>query len=74
MISRETLSPASCAASFVAQRWLSLKYAGTLMTASSTGSPRNRSASCFICLSTNAESSSGRKTCCPRGISRSVPI
>ena len=27
-------------ASFVAWRWLSLKYAGTVMTASVTGSPR----------------------------------
>jgi hypothetical protein len=35
-----TSSPAILPASFVAWRWVSLKYAGTVMTASETVSPR----------------------------------
>ncbi len=34
-------------ASFVASRWALLKYAGTVITASVTDSPRNASASAF---------------------------
>jgi hypothetical protein len=47
------------AASLVALRWLSLKYAGTVITASRTGSPRNASASRLIFCRSNADSSSG---------------
>ncbi len=42
---RSTLSPAICPASLVACRWASLKYAGTVTTASATVSPRYDSAS-----------------------------
>jgi hypothetical protein len=41
---RLTSSPAMRPASFVAWRWLSLKYAGTVTTASVTFSPRYSSA------------------------------
>ena len=37
---RSTLRPAILPASFVASRWALLKYAGTVMTASVTASPR----------------------------------
>jgi hypothetical protein len=37
---RLTVSPAISPASLVAWRWLSLKYAGTVITASVTVSPR----------------------------------
>ncbi len=46
-------------ASLVAWRWLSLKYAGTVMTASVTFSPRKSSAVFFIFSSTLAEISCG---------------
>ena len=42
---RSTLRPAILPASFVASRCALLKYAGTVITASVTGSPRNASAS-----------------------------
>ena len=42
-------------ASLVAWRWESLKYAGTVITASVTDSPRNASAVFFIFSSTCAE-------------------
>ena len=42
---RLTSRPAILPASRVACRWASLKYAGTVMTASVTVSPRNASAS-----------------------------
>src|SRR5680860_221611 len=42
---RRTLRPAISPASFVAWRWESSKYAGTVTTASVTGSPRYSSAS-----------------------------
>ncbi len=45
---RSTSSPAIRPASFVACRWLSLKYAGTVITACVIVSPRNASASAFI--------------------------
>src|SRR3954470_23496630 len=44
---RLTSRPATRPASFVAWRWSSLKYAGTVMTALSTVSPRYASASAF---------------------------
>ena len=40
LMMRRTSSPAIRPASFVAWRWESLKYAGTVMTASPTSSPR----------------------------------
>ena len=42
---RSTFSPAMRPASLVAWRWASVKYAGTVMTASVTLSPKNASAS-----------------------------
>src|SRR6516225_6192265 len=45
---RNTSSPAILPASLVAWRWLSLKYAGTVITASVTVSPRYASAVSFI--------------------------
>jgi len=56
---RRTSSPAICPASFVACRWLSLKYAGTVITACVTGSPRNASASALIFRRTIALTSCG---------------
>ena len=46
-------------ASLVAWRCASLKYAGTVMTAFVTGSPKYASAFCFNCRKTNAEISGG---------------
>ena len=46
-------------ASLVAWRWLSLKYAGTVITASVTVSPRKASAVFFIFSRTLAEISCG---------------
>ena len=40
LMMRRTLRPAILPASFVASRWALLKYAGTVMTASVTVSPR----------------------------------
>ena len=51
---RSTSSPAIRPASLVAWRWESLKYAGTVITALVTVSPRWRSAVSFIFLSTAA--------------------
>ncbi len=45
LMMRSTLRPAILPASFVASRCALLKYAGTVMTASATGSPRYASAS-----------------------------
>ena len=55
LIIRTTSSPAIVPASFVAWRWLSSKYAGTVMTAFWTGSPTNASASFLIFCRMNAE-------------------
>ena len=52
---RTTSSPAMAPASLVACLWLSLKYAGTVMTALSTVSPMYASASFLIFCSMNAE-------------------
>src|SRR5262249_44029589 len=56
---RSTSSPAILPASLVACRCASLKYAGTVMTASVTFSPRNLAASATSLRSTSAEISSG---------------
>ena len=56
---RSTSRPAMVPASLVACRWLSLKYAGTVMTAWFTGSPSFASASAFSFCSTIAEISGG---------------
>ena len=50
-----TSSPAIVPASLVACRWLSSKYAGTVITALVTVSPVKASASCFIFCSMNAD-------------------
>src|SRR3954469_5721612 len=47
LMMRFTSRPATLPASFVAWRWSSLKYAGTVITALSTVSPRYASASAF---------------------------
>ena len=47
LMMRRTLRPAILPASFVASRCALLKYAGTVMTASATVSPRYASASCL---------------------------
>src|SRR5215212_1390449 len=56
---RSTSRPAILPASRVACRCESLKYAGTVMMASVTSSPRKSSANDLISISTNAEISSG---------------
>ncbi len=50
-----TSSPAIVPASLVACRWLSSKYAGTVITAFWTASPVNASASFFIFCRMNAD-------------------
>ena len=50
-----TSRPAMVPASLVAWRWLSSKYAGTVITTFSIGSPTNASASFFIFWRINAE-------------------
>ena len=50
-----TSRPAIVPASLVAWRWLSSKYAGTVITTFSIGSPTNASASFFIFWRINAE-------------------
>jgi hypothetical protein len=60
-IMRSTFRPASSPARLVAFRLLSSKYAGTLITASVTSSPRKLSASSFRERSTRLDSSSGLK-------------
>jgi len=62
---RLTSRPATRPASFVAWRWLSLKYAGTVITASVTFSPRYSSAVCFILPRIMAEISGGENSCEP---------
>ena len=59
LMMRKTLSPAISPASFVACRSESLKYAGTVMTASLTGSPRYASASRLSFCKTRALISCG---------------
>ena len=50
LIILSTLSPAILPASLVACLWLSLKYAGTVITASETVDPRKDSAACLSFL------------------------
>ena len=56
---RRTSRPAIRPASLVACRWLSLKYAGTVMTACSRGSPKKASARCLRARRTWADTSGG---------------
>ena len=60
LMMRLTSRPAILPASLVAWRWSSLKYAGTVMTAQSTVSPRYASASDFSFCRIIAEISGGR--------------
>uniref|UniRef100_A0A182ULX2 Uncharacterized protein n=1 Tax=Anopheles merus TaxID=30066 RepID=A0A182ULX2_ANOME len=60
LMMRSTFNPAIAPASFVACRWLSLKYAGTVMTAFFTECPRYASAVSFILVSTIEDTSSGK--------------
>src|SRR5215218_5562470 len=69
---RLTSRPAMRPASFVAWRWSSLKYAGTVMTAESTGSPRYASASAFSFWRIIAEISGG-EYCLPDACTRASP-
>ena len=62
---RMTLSPAILPASLVAWRCESLKYAGTVITASVTVSPKRASTSALIFWSIIAEISSGRYSLAP---------
>jgi hypothetical protein len=62
---RSTSSPAIWPASLVACRWASLKYAGTVMTASVTRSPSDLAASSASLRRISAEISSG-EYCLPR--------
>src|SRR5699024_638017 len=55
LIMRETFRPAISPASLVAWRSASLKYAGTVMTASVTSSPRYSSESCLSFIKMRAE-------------------
>ena len=59
LMMRSTSRPAILPASLVALRWASLKYAGTVITASATGSPRYASASAFSFCRIIAEISCG---------------
>jgi molecular chaperone DnaK len=59
LMMRLTSRPAMRPASLVAWRWLSLKYAGTVITASVIVSPRKSSAVFFIFINTLAEISCG---------------
>ena len=59
LMMRTTSSPAILPASLVAFRWLSLKYAGQVITAFETGSPKKASASSRSSVSTIALISGG---------------
>ena len=60
-------------ASLVALRWASLKYAGTVITASVTGSPRYASASAFSFCRIMAEISCGGNVLSP-AFTRASPL
>ena len=62
---RRTSRPAIWPASLVAWRWASLKYAGTVITASPTDCPRYSSAACFSFCRTIAEISGGDSSLSP---------
>src|SRR5262249_46117998 len=70
---RSTSRPATRPASLVACRWLSLKYAGTVMTAWLTFSPRYASAASFSLRRIMAEISGG-EYCLPRTSIRASPL
>src|ERR671916_734407 len=70
---RLTSRPATLPASLVAWRWSSLKYAGTVMTALSTDSPRYASASVFSFWRIIALISGG-EYCCPPASTRASPF
>src|SRR5436305_1008248 len=70
---RLTSRPAILPASFVAWRWSSLKYAGTVMTALSTVSPRYASASVFS-LPRIIALISGGENCLPPASTRASPF
>src|SRR3954470_24118429 len=69
---RLTSRPAMRPASLVAWRWSSLKYAGTVITAESTDSPRYASASALIFCRIIAEISGG-EYCLPPASTRASP-
>src|ERR671933_1949497 len=69
---RLTSRPATRPASLVAWRWSSLKYAGTVMTAESTLSPRYASASALSFWRIIAEISGG-EYCLPPASTRASP-
>ena len=71
---RLTLRPAISPASLVAWRWWSLKYAGTVMTASVTGSPRYASASRLSFWRMNALICCGVKSLPSTDCVQSVPM
>ena len=62
------------AASLVALRWLSSKYAGTVTTAWVTGSPRKASASRLIFCSRKADNCSGENSRSRRRTRSRVPM
>ena len=70
---RTTFRPATLPASFVASRWALLKYAGTVTTASETGSPRYASASVFSFWRIIAETSGGAYSV-PSAFTRTSPF
>src|SRR5271154_6350214 len=70
---RLTSSPAILPASLVAWRWSSLKYAGTVITAPSTDSPKYASASVFSFCRIIAEISGG-EGCSPPASTRASPL
>src|SRR5437588_3693063 len=70
---RLTSSPATLPASLVAWRWSSLKYAGTVITALSTWSPRYASASVLSLPRIIAEISGG-ENCLPPASTRASPF
>src|SRR5918998_114699 len=71
---RWTLSPAISPASLVAWRWASEKYAGTVITASVTGSPRYASASRLSLPRTRAEISCAVYFLSSIAVLQSVPM
>ena len=73
MIIRFTLRPAILPASLVAWRCASSKYAGTVMTASVTSSPRYSSASLFSFCRVIAEISGGEYSLSSTAILMSPP-
>ena len=70
---RMTSRPAIWPASLVACRCASLKYAGTVMTALSTGCPRYSSAACFSFCRIIAEISGGEYSL-PCALTRASPL